>query len=203
MYTGYHTLSTEPYLPPENLDYILLSADDPITFSSRGFLGLDNYKNIQAVLASGNWEIWRQLDKVLALRKTLGATRERLQLVKAVSDDNSEALLPVISSGESAPIRLVGFRCSDSCQRTRDGVLPITLYWSKLQPDHRDYDLWIELGRKSVVLFSGRLAPGKRIQPPQSWPVGVLLEENIVLPLKIEQGDGSDLVIRAELLCLQ
>ena len=44
VYSGYHTFSTVPYPIPGDVEYIVLDTHDALTFTKRGFYGVDNYR---------------------------------------------------------------------------------------------------------------------------------------------------------------
>lgn len=162
---GAYTLSTVPYPPPRDLDYVLLDVADPLTFLSGGFYSPESYKNLQALFTSGRWEVLDNTETFLALRCTHSTNAVPPDLVRFL--DRDVPMNTRVRQFGDTSLRLAGF---DLGQPAPDNTVPIEFYWVKTAEDPRDYDMGVVI-EDGVPLYVGRLSPGNRIWPTQSWPV--------------------------------
>ena len=169
IYTARYTLSTEPYPLPQDIDFVVLDALDPLTFSPHGFYGPQYHRNLQALLAQGPWDVVDQGDGFVVLHRLPRGSTPSWSLVEfRAPGPNGSAWHPAELDGGAGDIQLIGVRLGES---DPNGCLPLTLCWTKPAQTDNDYDLLVELRDGTYACWT-HLEPGNRIWPPQSWPAG-------------------------------
>ena len=166
LYYGRYTLSDVPYPMPDNIDYIVMDTNDRITFKGTAFYFPDSYKNIQKVMAGSQWKVASHLDSLLILQKTNTPEQTPLDILSEVPDNTK--MSKNITQSEGADIKLLGFNLDTP---DTDNNATLTLFWRKQEISSKDYHILVTVKEDAsdTPLYSGRLSPGSRIWPPQSW----------------------------------
>lgn len=177
VYSGCYTLSTAAYPIPQRVDYVILDASDPKTFSMTGFYTSDGYTRLQELLDGGKWEIAENLNSFLVLKNVPNGSNDFTGLIEIADPrKNAPAGLQSMTNAEICP---VGY---DLKREDSGNAAKLILFWQRTGTNGIDYDLDVEIKSGSSILFRGRVAPGHRIWPPQSWPVGkIILDKHRIL----------------------
>lgn len=186
VYAGHYTLSTNRYELPEAVDYIALNTRDRMTFS--GFYRGDSWQNVSAVLGTDDWTVLEFSSSLLGLRRGAGAPL--LADLLREGEPPAGALTNVTASvqGTEGNIECRGVAAVRS---EKDGFMDVDFYWRRLDGRPLDVNAFVVFrGADGRLLGQDVLAPGHRIRPPQSWPVGRTVRDRQRLLI---QGELSDL----------
>ncbi|MBA4388608.1 MAG: hypothetical protein C0404_11545 [Verrucomicrobia bacterium] len=167
IYYGKYTLSTIPYPPPADTEYILLNTHDSLTFSRSGFYGPWNHVNIQTLLSKGKWQIILNAENYVAFQRTSGDSGG--MVLAAEVPDLPAGLNTNISQPPESGVTLVGFTVQP---QAAGDVTGLDLYWRMSPQFTNDFDAMLTLWSEGTPVWQGALAPGSRIWPPQSWLPG-------------------------------
>lgn len=217
VYTGRYTLSDVPY-PLPDVDYIIMDTNDPLTFSNKGFYGPDNYKRIQAVLTEPGWRLIEHVDSLLVFKRDPGIDIESLDMVEYI--DQPMRMNRNIRQTPAADIQLLGFEiglpdkpkvdihalggsaASGRLLKQAD-IVDLTLYWEKTLESGKDYDMHLTVTAGMTIIYRGRLSPGSRIWPPQSWQTGKVIVDRHRVHLDRKKTSLDNIEVRIELLPLE
>jgi len=194
VYADRYTLSSVPYPVPVGLEAVILNTNDRLTFLDGAFYGLPHYRNLQAIFRDGDWRVVEHVGSVLVIRKVADAAAERLGLLERL-DADPEMNRRVRQTGPG-PIRLVGFRAGE----IRNNVLALRLYWRRSPGRPTDCDMLLAVYDGSRLLYRGRLSPGSRIFPPQSWPATGVIADRQAIPLQAPVRDAAELRLEVTLV---
>lgn len=196
VYGGFHTLSDVPYQMPD-VDYIIMDTNDPLTFSTKGFYSPENYRRLRTVLDDSGWEVIEHVDSLLVFRRAHNRPAEKpLNLVEYVKEPvKMNRNVEQITNGA---IRLTGF---DLGRADENHVVPLTLFWQKCRESDEDYDTLLTVS-DGEVFYRGKLSPGSRIYPPQSWPTDSLIADRHRVHLERGVRSSADIQVCVELLLL-
>lgn len=192
IYTGRYTLSDVPYPTPE-IDTVIIHTFDPLTFSPAGFYGLRSHEHLQRLLKDPAWRIDFQRDHFIVLTKSTNGRKVDLLRQEPPPQHASRALLQF---GEGNT-RLLAFTLNSTGATTAT----LTLYWKRLTVAEMDRDVEIEISDGSRVVYAGRVAPGHRIWPSQSWPLNTpVADTHIVTLLRTTTAPSQRLRLTARLV---
>lgn len=177
IYDGRYTLSTIPYQAPANISHVVMNTFDSLTFGHTGFYGPTNYTNLQAMLSNSEWEIHGNIEGYIILRRT-GAKGQPLSLIRP--EKMSEYAITNVVQKTNAPAVLLGFTVSPS----KFGEDILDLFWQTAAGKCQDFDLFLRLKDNENIIWQGRLAPGSRVWPPQSWPDHTTVRDRHVIFLQ-------------------
>jgi hypothetical protein len=197
VYMGHYTLSNLPYPTPVHLDYIFMNTNDRLTFSMQGAYTPWYYRNLQALLNSGCWEILDHTENLLEFRKATSRCSRETRLVEPAG--NGLDMCTEIDQVPGAAIRLMGFGLGSP---DGDGIADLVLFWKKGLAASPEYDMILAISRGGRTLYRGILSPGSRIWPPQSWPSDVLLADHHRIRIAAEPGPTDTLRLQVQLLRL-
>jgi len=193
IYTGRYTLSTVPYPVPGDADVVLINTDDYLTFHTRAFYGPDHYLRLQKLLQGTGWKIAAWLDPFLAFERTPGMAEAAPCLVSLA--EQPPAFRGRITQKEDVPVVLRGFSLGapDS-----GNIAEMVLFWEKKADDAPEFTALCVLSGKHGTVYSGHLAPGSRIWPPQSWPCGRIVADRHRIRLKIVPADNDEMEMKMD-----
>ena len=189
--SGHYTLSAAPY-PTPSVDWIILDVYDRLTFESSASHKSQHYQRLQQLVTTPGWRIVRHEDGVLVFGRTgAGDPPQSLLQTQARLPENLNTHVGRSPPGLPA---MLGFTLTNSAAV---GVRTLTLYWQTGPVPPVDFDLRVEL-QNSGRRWQGRIAPGSRVFPPQSWPTNCLVADR--QPIRVDlPPDDPHLVLRADL----
>lgn len=178
VYDGRYTLSNVPY-PAPDVDALILDTGDPLTFGTDGFYAADGYCRLQALMKDRTWTLDSMLDRCLVLRRVAPGAAAGQPLPFRVLDAPPEpdGLKPAECVSPSISITLLGWKPGAITGPSEDPALDCALFWQVSSNGASDCDIRLTVSSAGRELYSGRLSPGKRLWPPQSWPAGAVVED--------------------------
>ena len=196
VYSGFHTLSDIPYQMPD-VDYVIMDTNDPLTFSTKGFYSPENYRRLRTVFDDPRWEMIEHVDSLLVFRRAHNRLMEKpLNLVEYVEE--SVKMNRNVVQITNGAIRLMGFELGPADE---NHVVHLALFWQKCRESDEDYDMLLTVS-DGEVFYRGKLSPGSRIYPPQSWPTDRLIADRHRVHLERGVTSSADIQVRVELLPL-
>lgn len=186
VYQGVYTLSDHPYPLPVDVEYIAIDTMDRIAFLDIAPDATPRPGNLQDMI-DDTWTTLENYEGFLLLgRSPLGTRMMPCRVVK-------EALLMNrnVVQGASFPYQIEGF----SLGSTDTGSAMLLLYWRKTRDSQVDVDAVITIKARGRTLYTNRLAPGSRIWPPPTWPVGALMEDSHGIRIENGSVDAGDLSV--------
>jgi len=190
--SGYYTLSVKPYPIPDDLDFIVLDTNDRLTFSPLGFYQPTTYERLQLLLNTGHWQLQRQSESLIALRR---AARDdsRLPLARPVDSIPATASTHVAQEGGTG----FALRAFEATTEVGGDFCVINLFWVTSAEPRTDADMLVTVRTPGEALYETILSPGSRFWPPQSWPSAAIIRDRHRVPIRARTHDSA---IRVKML---
>lgn len=185
--TGFHTLSTKPYVLPKGVQYALIDFDDP--FFVAVFYLKDSDIKMDEFLRREGWEKLDMVNAIVFMKKGSSAKHAvpsslYEKLTKDVQPQNYAKLF-------TTPNTEIAFIKGDIGKITEKGLLPLSLFWKCKKSTQKRYGIFVDiLDQNSNVVKRTYLPHCYRIYPTYRWKENEVIKENynLLMPSRLQEG---------------
>jgi uncharacterized membrane protein len=181
VYMGFYTLSNKRYELPDNVEFVLIDFNDPLTFGN--FYSKQGYKNLR-FLNSGNWAVDDFAETIVLFRKDA---------------DSGNYICRKINGSTYTVGRKLGITVDDSIElagytlkRQEKGELDMVFFWRSLKSTGRDIGYLLDIYSDQGTLLARKVRPVcYRIFPTNSWKADDIFEERMRFKVPLIPGGYS------------
>jgi uncharacterized membrane protein len=178
VYNGYYTLSDRRYVVPESIDYILMDANDTLTFGS--FHRIGNDKNIRALIENENYGVLEKIDNLILFKRNFDSNEKLYKILNVVPTKirRKDWIFDIKNR-----IRLLSLKID----KINEGVAEISFVWKCIKESKTDFGVILFFANQENNLFYKQLHPiCYRIYPTSTWKAGEIIQEDFsaLLPSK-------------------
>lgn len=182
--SGYRMYTDVKYVPPANLEYLLIDFDEPLLLGS--FFPEDAPANIRAFLEADAWR-WRVLTGVgdiVLFKKDYG---EGVKLQELNNDPSIEHKRQINLAHR---LEFLGYNIIKDVSALGPEVLHLLTYWRRIGDIEAPLGLYMHFqARDGIAPWDSLHTIGYRVYEPKTWPLGQIIQEHlyIFMPSEIPQ----------------